>query len=325
MRKYVLYILFFITHSLTWAQPMRVLFIGNSYTHYNNMPKIFHDLASSKNINVDVHMSAKSSHTFQMHSERADLYQDIQREKWDYVILQGFSRELACDYKKIDTTIVPYVKRITDSIYRQNPCTTILLYDTWGYVNGFPEDSLNINFQLMSDRIHQGYLYLSQLFDIPLVPVGKVWETVKENNPEINLYQEDLQHPSKYGSYLAACSFYTAIFKQNPSTGFTDGLSPDKAKYIQNTAFAIVDQNMTRYLLNRNIVNIKSTSKDGKLKADCSANFPKAKSIVWNFGDGKTSNLFQTQHYYIKPGTYTIVVTIQDCCGERVIKKKVSF
>jgi len=177
----------------------------------------------------------------------------------------------------------------------------------------------------MSDRIHQGYLYLSQLFDFPLVPVGKVWETVKENNSEINLYQEDLQHPSKYGSYLAACSFFAAIFKQNPSTGFTDGLSPDKAKYIQNTAFAIVDQNMTRYLLNRNVVNIKSTSKDGKWKADCSANFPKAKSIIWNFGDGKTSNLFQTQHFYAKRGTYTITINIQDGCGERVIKKKVIF
>jgi hypothetical protein len=97
------------------------------------------------------------------------------------------------------------------------------------------------------------------------------------------------------------------------------------AKYIQNTSFSIVDQNMTRYLLNRNIVNVKSSSKDGKYKADCSANFPKAKSIVWNFGDGKTSNLFQTQHYYTKPGTYTITITIQDACGERVLKKKVIF
>ena len=74
-----------------------------------------------------------------------------------------------------------------------------------------------------------------------------------------------------------------------------------------------------------NMVNVKSSSKDGKLKADCSANFPKAKSIVWNFGDGKTSNLFQTQHAYSKPGTYTITITIQDSCGERVLKKKVVF
>ena len=130
MGKSILFFLFISVNSIACCQPMRVLFVGNSYTHYNNMPKLFKDIASSKNINVDVHMSAKSSHTFKMHSERPDLYQDIQREKWDYVILQGFSRELSTDIATIDSMVVPYVKRISDSIYQQNPCATILLYET---------------------------------------------------------------------------------------------------------------------------------------------------------------------------------------------------
>ena len=325
LRIVVLFCLFTPLFSHVTAQQMRVLFVGNSYTHYNNMPKMFHDIAESKNINVDVHMSAKSSHTFKMHSERLDLYQDIKSEKWDYVVLQGFSRELATNYAAIDTTIVPYVQRIVDSIYAKNPCTNILLYETWGYENGFPEDSVNVNYQIMSDHIHQGYLYLSQKFDFPIVPVGKVWETVKENNPSINLYNEDLQHPSKYGSYLAACSFYAAIFKMSPVSAFSDGLNPEQAKYIQNTAFAVVDLNLNRYLLNRNLVNIKTTSKDGKYQVEGNANYPKAKSILWNFGDGKTSNVFQTKHVYTKPGTYIITITIQDSCGERIIKKKAVF
>lgn len=302
---------------------MRILFIGNSYTHYNNMPKMFKDLAHSKNINVDVHMSAKSSHTFQMHSERMDLYQDIQREKWDYVVLQGFSRELSKGIHSIDSLVVPYVKRISDSIYQKNPCATILLYETWGYEQGYPDDSLNWSYQIMNDHIHQGYLYLSKLFDFPIVPVGKVWETVKENNASIQLYNEDLQHPSKYGSYLAACSFYAAIFKQNPSSQFVGDLKVEEAKYIQNTAFTLVNLNMNRYLLQRNVVSVKASNKNRKYMVNCSANFPKAKSIKWNFGDGKSSDLFETQHSYNKPGTYTITITIQDSCGERIIKKKV--
>lgn len=325
LRIVVLFCLFTPLFSHVSAQQMRVLFVGNSYTHYNNMPKMFHDIAESKNIKMDVHMSAKSSHTFKMHSERLDLYQDIKSQKWDYVVLQGFSRELATNYTAIDTTIVPYVQRIVDSIYAKNPCTNILLYETWGYENGFPEDSVNVNYQIMSDHIHQGYLYLSQKFDFPIVPVGKVWETVKENNPSINLYNEDLQHPSKYGSYLAACSFYAAIFKMSPVSAYSDGLNPEQAKYIQNTAFAVVDLNLNRYLLNRNLVNIKTTSKDGKYQVECNANYPKAKSILWNFGDGKTSNVFQAKHVYTKPGTYIITITIQDSCGERIIKKKAVF
>ncbi|MFZ9612796.1 MAG: DUF4886 domain-containing protein [Crocinitomicaceae bacterium] len=325
MQKVGLLFLLLSLSSFSWSQNMRVLFIGNSFTHYNNMPKIFQDLADSKAIKVDVHMSAKSNHTFQMHSERHDLFEDIHREKWDYVVLQGFSRELAYDEHTIDSTVVPFVRQITDSIYSKNPCATILLYETWGYAYGYPEDSLNVNFQKMNDNIHQGYLYLSNLFDFPIVPVGKVWETVKENNPSIDLYQEDLKHPSKFGSYLAACSFYAAIFKQNPNSGFTDGLNFDKAKYIQNIAFNVVDQNLTRYFLNRNIVSVKTSNEKGRLKVDCHANFPKAKSIVWNFGDGKTANSFDTQHYYSKSGTYIITVTIQDACGERVLKKKAVF
>ena len=158
MRKYIVFFVFILASTVNWCQPMRVLFIGNSYTHYNNMPKLFKDLANSKNVNVDVHMSAKSSHTFQMHSERMDLYQDIRREKWDYVVLQGFSRELSTEIATIDSMVVPYVKRITDSIYQRNPCATILLYETWGYEQGFPEDSINWSYQVMSDHIHQGYL-----------------------------------------------------------------------------------------------------------------------------------------------------------------------
>ena len=47
--------------------PMNVLFIGNSYTHYNSMPFIFQKIATSKNIKINVEMNAKSNHTFKMH------------------------------------------------------------------------------------------------------------------------------------------------------------------------------------------------------------------------------------------------------------------
>jgi hypothetical protein len=49
---------------------MNVLFIGNSYTHMNKMPSLFEKIAISKGIKVNVEMSAKSGHSFRMHSER---------------------------------------------------------------------------------------------------------------------------------------------------------------------------------------------------------------------------------------------------------------
>ena len=99
--------------------PMNVLFIGNSYTHYNSMPFIFQKMATSKNIKINVEMNAKSNHTFKMHSQRLDMYDVIRSKKWDYVVLQGFSRELKYDKEQIDTASLPYIKQILDSIYKQ--------------------------------------------------------------------------------------------------------------------------------------------------------------------------------------------------------------
>jgi hypothetical protein len=311
-----------------FAQPMRVLFVGNSYTHYNNMPKLFEQMADSKGVKLEVLMDAKSSHTFQMHSKRTDLYKNIRSTKWDYVVLQGFSRELAQDRAVIDKESIPYIKQLLDSVYANNSCTNVLLYQTWGYDTGFKDDSLGIDwtYQTMSDRIHEGYLYVSEQLNLSIVPVGKVWETVKENHPQIELYQEDKQHPSLAGSYLAASCFYSALFKTEPNLSFTAKLDPKQAAIIQEIAGVQVLMNKSRYRINQNTVelDVRLSAEDKKV-VHLTANYPNAKSVVWDFGDGMTESAFKTRHVYGKPGNYEIKIKVQDSCGERLLKRKVSI
>ena len=311
-----------------FAQPMRVLFVGNSYTHYNNMPKLFEQMADSKGVKLEVLMDAKSSHTFQMHSKRTELFKNIRSTKWDYVVLQGFSRELAQDRAVIDKDSIPYIKQLLDSIYANNSCTNVLLYQTWGYDTGFKDDSLGIDwtYQTMSDRIHEGYLYVSEQLNLSIVPVGKVWETVKENHPQIELYQEDKQHPSLAGSYLAASCFYSALFKTEPNLSFTAKLDPKQAAIIQEIAGVQVLMNKSRYRINQNTVelDVRLSAEDKKV-VHLTANYPNAKSVVWDFGDGMTESAFKTRHVYGKPGNYEIKIKVQDSCGERLLKRKVSI
>ncbi|MFN5441221.1 MAG: DUF4886 domain-containing protein [Flavobacteriia bacterium] len=313
---------------LAHAQPMRILFVGNSYTHYNNMPKLFEQMAESKGVKLEVLMDAKSSHTFQMHAKRAELYQNIKATKWDYVVLQGFSRELAQDKSVIDSASIPYLKQLLDSIYANNSCTNVMLYQTWGYDNGYKDDSLGLDwsYQTMSDRIHQGYLYVSEQLNLSIVPVGKVWETVKENHPEIVLYQEDKQHPSLAGSYLSAACFYAALFKTEPVVSFTSKLDIKQASTIQEIAGALVLMNKNRYRINENTVEIDvRLSPENKKVVHLSANYPNAKNVVWDFGDGMTETAFKTRHVYGKPGNYEIKIKVQDSCGERLLKRKVTI
>jgi len=311
-----------------FAQPMRVLFVGNSYTHYNNMPKLFEQMADSKGVKLEVLMDAKSSHNFQMHSKRTDLYKNIRSTKWDYVVLQGFSRELAQDRAVIDKESIPYIKQLLDSIYANNSCTNVLLYQTWGYDTGFKDDSLGIDwtYQNMSDRIHEGYLYVSEQLNLSIVPVGKAWETVKENHPQIELYQEDKQHPSLAGSYLAASCFYSALFKTEPNLSFTAKLDPKQAAIIQEIAGVQVLMNKSRYRINQNTVelDVRLSAEDKKV-VHLTANYPNAKSVVWDFGDGMTESAFKTRHVYGKPGNYEIKIKVQDSCGERLLKRKITI
>jgi len=325
--KTILFLLFAFFSSITLAQPMRILFVGNSYTHYNNMPKLFEQMAESKGIKIDVLMDAKSSHTFEMHSKRPELYANIRSKKWDYVVLQVFSRELAQDKSIIDSKSIPYITQLLDSIYANNRCTNVLLYQTWGYDGGFKDDSLGINwdYQTMSDRVHQGYLYAAEKLNLGIVAVGKVWETVKENNPRINLYQEDKQHPSLAGSYLAAATFYTAIFKTAPDVDFISKLEQEVASAIQQAAGSYILLNKVRYAINQNTVEIDIRINENKKKVvHLTANYPNAKSVTWDFGDGMSETSFKTRHVYGKPGTYEIKIKVQDACGERLLRRKVT-
>jgi hypothetical protein len=326
--KSILLIAFFSVIALAYGQPMRVLFVGNSYTHYNNMPKLFEQMAESKGVKLEVLMDAKSSHTFQMHSKRSELYKNIRSTKWDYVVLQGFSRELAQDRSVIDTMSIPFIKQLLDSIYANNSCTNVLLYQTWGYDTGYKDDSLGIDwsYQTMSDRIHQGYLYVSEQLNLSIVPVGKVWETVKENHPQIQLYQEDKQHPSLAGSYLAASCFYAALFKTEPTVDFTAKLDPKQAATLQDIAGTLVLMNKYRYKINQNTVELDvRLNPDDKKVVHLNANYPNATSVTWDFGDGMTETAFKTRHVYGKPGNYEIKIKVQDSCGERLLKRKVTI
>lgn len=326
MKKLALFTCFLFV-GIAFAQPMRVLFVGNSYTHYNNMPKLFEQMADSKGVKLEVLMDAKSSHTFQMHSKRPELYKSIHSAKWDYVVLQGFSRELAQDSPIIDSMSIPYIKQLLDSIYANNSCTNVLLFQTWGYDGGYKDDSLGIdwNYQQMSDRVHQGYLHVAEQLNLSVVPVGKVWETVKENHAEIQLYQEDKQHPSLAGSYLAASCFYAALFKTEPNLSFTAKLDPKHAALIQEIAGTQILMNKNRYQINQNTVEIDiKLNAENKKVVHLNANYPKATSVTWDFGDGMSEKSFKTRHVYGKPGVYEIKIKVQDACGERLLKRKIT-
>jgi hypothetical protein len=69
----------------------------------------------------------------------------------------------------------------------------------------------------MIRRISAKYKALAIDFDALLSPVGLVFEKLYFKHHIKTLYKPDNGHPSPLGSYAAACSFYSVIFKERVS------------------------------------------------------------------------------------------------------------
>ena len=303
------------------GEPLKILFVGNSYTHYNNMPKIFDKMVKESGQEMDVEMSAASGHSFKMHCQRPEMFQTIKSKKWDYVVLQGFSRELSYAKAHIDTASVPYIRQILDSIYANNSCTKVMLFMTWGYKNGWKEREEIASFNAMGDSIRRGYEYISESYDLPIVPVGGVWKEVLHDST-IALHQEDQQHPNDAGSYLTASTFYAALFSSMPNDSFHGKLKEDDAVYLQKKAYDYVSTYAETFKLQRNTMTVNYVEdKPRKVVVEVAANYPEATSYSWNLDDGAGLVDSAVTYTFKKPGTYPIELEVQSSCGSQYARR----
>lgn len=83
---------------------------------------------------------------------------------------------------------------------------TPAFYLTWAR-KGAPDD------QALLDR---AYIGASRAAHGILVPVGRAWRGARERHASIELFQPDGSHPSPAGTYLAACTFFAALFDSSP-------------------------------------------------------------------------------------------------------------
>ena len=311
--------------------PLKVLFIGNSYTHMHDMPKMFGKIAKKAGLNVLVEQSAQSSATFEIHSEREEMFEAINKRQWDYVVLQGFSRELSHPKEHIDTATLPYLSKITNAIYQNNACTNVLFYMTWGYEDGYEFRPEVDSYEKMADSIEKGYQYIGEIYDVPVVPVGMVWKEVKSST-EIDLYSDDRAHPSSKGSYLIANTFFESIFGI-PATKNLFIVRERDAEKIRESVTAVLESDRAEYKLDRfqisiepRIVEPSDTVKEVKFEVEHEASFPDADSILWSFDDDSTSDEWSGIHLFTDDSPRQVKVVITDRCGaKRVYHRQILF
>lgn len=192
-------------------RPLKVLFIGNSYTYVNNLPDMLAGLAASAGTPMETKMIAEGGATLQDHWEKGLALKAIHETTWDYVILQEQS-ELGATYivngenRITDPQYLYKYARLFDKEIKKSGAQTIF-YSTWARRNSPKTDQATLNYAYMS--------IAGELKD-KIAPVGIAWQEIRRKDPKLELYIEDKSHPKDAGTYIAACMFYAAIYGKSP-------------------------------------------------------------------------------------------------------------
>ncbi|MGB0428128.1 MAG: T9SS type A sorting domain-containing protein [Flavobacteriales bacterium] len=307
--------------ALSAQETKHVLFLGNSYTAANNLPMLISSMATNTGDVLIYDSNTPGGYRFTNHASSAVSLQKIKADDWDYVVLQAQSQETSWSQSQMNNEVFPYASALADSIRSNFFCSQPLFYMTWGRENG---DANNCPFapwvctyEGMDDAIKASYLFMAEEHDAEVAPAGAVWRYIRTNYPQIDLYTSDGSHPSMAGSYAVACAFYTSIFKKDPSLITWDSsLSPAIANTIRLAAKQVVFDELSTWDFTQNLAEANFTELINTELLSLTNTSLNSDSVLWNFGDGTTSQDQNPSHSYTQNGDFDVTL-INFVCGRQ--------
>lgn len=172
---------------------LRVLFIGNSLTQFNDLPEMVRALSDSAGGQpIRVGEVTFGGFSLQDHWHKGDALKAIDSRRWDVVVMQQGPSSLDDSRAELIDWAGRFATRIRAAGGRP------ALYQVW------PMD-----YRLdVFDRVLESYRLAAESVQGELLPAGAAWAAAWESNPGLPLYGSDGFHPSAMGSYLAALAIY---------------------------------------------------------------------------------------------------------------------
>lgn len=184
---------------------LRVLFVGNSYTYFENLPQVVSVLSEQTGTMLITEKITIGGAKLSEHWRGArglNTREKIRRGNYDIVVLQEWSlgtvneRDSAVFYLGLFSKLS--MEAGAEPYY----------YLTWGREK-IPQQQ---------EVISRVYRETAALNRATVVPAGEAWALARALRPEIKLYDPDGTHPSDLGTYLTACVFVATITGELPGT-----------------------------------------------------------------------------------------------------------
>ncbi|MBW8036594.1 MAG: hypothetical protein FVQ79_13460 [Planctomycetes bacterium] len=204
------------------AASYRILFIGDSYTYYNDLPSAL--TRTVPELKIKTVSMTRGAYTLEKFLSEKVTLDAIRKGNFDFVILQENSQRSVKDKKKMHDAIRGLAAEI-----KKTKAQTIL-FMPWARED-FPK---------MIIPLSKAYIEIGKELDIKVSPVGLAWESALKANPKLSLYSDDKSHPSRPGTYLAVCTLYATLTGKSPvglSVGGFKRLGDERAKFLQQIAW----------------------------------------------------------------------------------------
>jgi hypothetical protein len=201
------------------TRELKILFIGNSYTYYNNMPGMLLKIADSdpdNTVHFVVQAVTRAGIALRDAWADGDAVRLIRTQQWDYVVLQEQSFWAMFPDSVLATTKA--ARAFDEEIRNANAHT--LLFTTWArqpgshwYRDG--QTAFLKNPEYMQKQLDSKTLELAVRLGAVAIPVGDYWAAAEARQPGFPLFDGDGTHPQAAGSYLSALVFYRYFVGRN--------------------------------------------------------------------------------------------------------------
>jgi hypothetical protein len=232
--------------------PLELLFVGNSYTYYNDLDQLVASFATSLPGAPNVTASRVASGGYRLPQHEADAAREATPlaaflgagpyPAWTFVVLQDQSQIPGFPESQPER-IDSIAAAVALAARAHEHGATTLLFQTWGRRNGDASNPDRFpDFVTMNNLLAEGYAQMEQAIraaghPVRRVPVGAAFAAIRDGDLAAGkdpldsaslfsrLFVADGSHPSLEGSYLAATTFVCTLgdsaappFAFSPST-----------------------------------------------------------------------------------------------------------
>lgn len=219
-----------------------VLFIGNSYTIAHDLHLQVAKMADAAGLKLRTRRLALPGKKLEYHARRSKVRAALAMRDWDFVVIQGQSLEPLRTPEGFRTSGSALAQLVWDA------GATPIFFETWPRKEGHPiyrrKRRLSGGSPMaMYDAIHRAYAELAFETSAEIVPAGQAWMEMTRRAPAVNLYDGDMHHPGRRGSYLNANLMFAHLTNVSPVGNVGKPLvriEPEVAQMIQQIAAATV-------------------------------------------------------------------------------------